>query len=177
MILTDYETTGLIKADAVDLNLQPFITEIYALKLTKDLEFVDEFETFIKPPIPISEEITKLTGIDDAMLVDAPSFISVYPKLVEIYLGEAEVVAHNVSFEIGMLNLELRRCGYENKFPWPHIHTCTVEKSMPIKNRYLKLGQLHELATGRPHEGGHRAKADVLALAECYAWLKEKGLV
>ncbi len=177
MIFIDLETTGLLKPDTIDTNLQPFITEIYAVKLTKDLEFIDELDTLVKPPIPISEEITKLTGIDDAMLVNAPSFISVYPKLVELFLGEKETVAHNISFDLGVTYFELRRCGYENKFPWPYIWTCTVEKSMPIQNKRLRLSQLHTLATGAPHEGAHRAKADTLALLRCYVWLREKGLV
>jgi len=177
MIFFDTETTGLIKPDVLTMDLQPFITEIYMVKLTDDLEFVDEIDTLIKPPIPISEEITKITGISDETVKDAQPFISIYPRLVEVCLGEESIVAHNAEFDCGVLRYELARCGYEFQFPWPPNRICTVEKSFPIKNKRLRLKQLHELATGREHEGQHRAKADVHALLNVYVYLKELGLV
>lgn len=177
MLFADSETTGLLKPDAITKNLQPFITEIYVIKLTDDLEVVDELETFIKPPIPIEEHITHITGITDETVANAPSFISIYPQLVELFLGERVIVGHNISFDLGVIYCELSRCDKEFHFPWPQEWICTVEKSFPIENRRLTLTKLHEHATGVPHEEAHRAKADVMALIRCYVWLQEQGLV
>lgn len=177
MIIIDKETTGLLKPSANNLSEQPHDIEIYALKLDENFEFVDEFESFVNPMIPIEPHITKITGIDDTMVATAPTFPTLYPELCDLFLGEKEVVAHNVSFDMGMMWVELSRMEREYHFPWPSVWTCTVEKSFHIKNRRMKLSELHELATGTPHkEGAHRARADVHALARCYKWMKEEGI-
>jgi len=177
MIFIDTETTGLLKPDAITMNLQPFITELYAVKLSEKLEFIDEIDTFIKPPVPIPEHITNITGITDEHVANAPKFIHVYQKLVDLFLGELVVVGHNISFDLGMLYCELTRISYQYHFPWPQVWVCTVEKSVPIENRRLTLSRLHELATGSPHEDSHRAKADTHATIRCFNWLSEQGLI
>ena len=171
MIFFDTETTGLLMPSPSDVKLQPYITELCMIKLDNEGEYVDELTTFIKPPVPIPEEITKITGITEEMLEDAPYFIQVYDKICDFVLGEAEIVAHNAPFDIGMLKYELERLDKVLNFPWPKRHICTVEQSYQIQNRRLSLAKLHTLATGAPHEGAHRAREDVLALIRCYFWL------
>lgn len=176
MIFIDTETTGLLSPEPANSFSQPYLTEIYIAKICpKTFKIKSEFETFVRPPIPIPELITKITGINDEMVEDAPSFPEIYDDLCDFVLGEREVVGHNVNFDMNVLRHELRRIGFELNFPWPCVRTCTIEMSYSIKNKRLKLGQLHELATGRAHEGSHRAKADVLATIECYKWLLSEG--
>jgi DNA polymerase-3 subunit epsilon len=177
MIVLDTETTGLLKPDSITMNLQPYITELYAIKLTDDLEFISEIDTFINPTVPIPEHIIKLNGITDEMVADAPKFIDIYQQLVDMFLGEKIAIGHNVSFDLGMLYCELTRLSKEFHFPWPQKWICTVEKSLPIENKRLTLSQLHEKATGKPHDGAHRAKADVHATIRGYTWLMEQGLI
>jgi DNA polymerase-3 subunit alpha (Gram-positive type) len=177
MIFLDTETTGLLKPAAIRTIEQPFIIELYACKVDKDFKFIGEIETFIKPPVPISEEITKITGIDESMVKDAPTFIEVYKDLVDFFLGEETLIAHNAPFDVGVLYWELFRADKEKHFPWPHRHVCTVERTMPMENRRLPLAKLHEKLLGKPHENAHRAKDDVHALIRCYIQLKEMGYV
>jgi len=177
LLFIDTETTGLLKPDAVALGLQPYITELYAVKLTDDLEFISELETFVKPPVPIPDIVTKITGITNQTVSRAPTFIGIYDQLVDLFIGERIVVGHNISFDLGMLYCELARHSYEFRFPWPVNWICTVEKSIPVEHRRLTLSKLHELATGSPHEGAHRARADVEATIRCYRWLKEISLI
>jgi len=178
MIIIDTETTGLIKPTLTDSHLQPFITELYACKITNDFKFISEFNHLIKPPIPVPELITKITGIDDKMLENKPSFIEIYDELCDFFLGETIIVAHNASFDVGMIYWELFRLDLEKKFPWPKYHICTVEQSFGIENKRLKLTQLHEKATGIPHvEGAHRAKDDVMALVRSFKWLVKENIV
>ena len=176
MIILDSETTGLLKPTLAESSQQPFITELYCCKVTNDFKLIDEFNHLIKPPIPIPEIITKITGIDDAMLAGKPSFVEIYDELCDFFLGEDILVAHNASFDVGVIHWELFRLDKEKQFPWPKNHICTVEKSFGIKNRRLKLSQLHEMATGKSHiEGAHRAKEDVMALVRSFKWLVDNG--
>lgn len=176
MIFADFETTGLPKPTVASLNLQPYITEIYAVKLDSNYQFISELDTLVLPPIPIPDFITRLTGIDDQTLIGAPTFVQVYPQLIDLFLGEREVVAHNCTFEMFMTYVELARLSRELQFPWPHIWTCTVEKSKHIQGRRLTLQQLCELV-GFKHVDAHRAKPDVESLIKCHKWLRGKGLI
>ena len=54
--------------------------------------------------------ITKLTGIDDDLLKDAPGFESIADTAVAL-LTDAVIVGHNVEFDLGFLNAELERVG------------------------------------------------------------------
>ena len=178
MIAIDTETTGLLHPSAADLHLQPYIIEIYACKFDKDFNFQGELYTRIRAPIPVPPKITEITGIDDSMLIGAPSFVQCYDRLCEFFRGEHTVFAHNCSFDMGMLRLELQRYGWEYKFPWPKNQICTVEASYPIKNRRMNLKELHFMATGKEEiAGAHRARNDVGALVKCIMWLYKEGFL
>lgn len=176
----DTETTGLLVPSANDLKAQPYIAELYVAKLALEddkIEFIGELNHLIKPPVPISEEITKITGITQAMVDDKPTFEDLQPKISQFFTGVHCMVAHNLPFDRAMMANELLRCGKLLNFPWPTRHICTVEAAMPIEQRRINLGRLHELATGKPHEGAHRAKEDVHALVRGFNYLLEKGLI
>lgn len=173
----DTETTGLLKPNAVNVKEQPYIAEFYGCVINENFELVKEVNTFIKPPIPLSDEITRITGITNAMVESAPSFVNVYPEIADLFEGCRCLVAHNASFDVSMVANELVRIDKLIHFPWPRHHICTVEKSFSIKGHRLSLTKLHELATGKPFEGAHRAKVDVFALVRCFHWLVEKGYI
>lgn len=178
MIFIDLETTGLMQPTACELVLQPFMTEIYAVKLTDEYEMIAEIDTLVKPPVPIPEHITQITSITDEMVANKPPFAAIYQQMVELFLGEREVIGHNVSFDMGVVWAELARMGMEVKFPWPPVWTCTVEKSFSIEDRRQSLKNLFQICTGQPYGFGHhahRAKDDVSALVTCHMWLKKNG--
>lgn len=173
-LLFDCETSGLLKSDVNDIKEQPYIIEFYACKIDDDYNLIDEYETFIKPPVPITKEITRITGITENDVKDAPTFLDIYPTLAEFFLGVDEMIAHNLPFDRSMLANELVRINKLINFPWPIKHTCTVEMSMGIEQRRLTLTSLHEYATGGPLKDAHRAKQDVFGLVSCYHWLMEQ---
>lgn len=177
MIAGDFETTGLLKPDLCELHLQPFITELYFCKFDWNGKIISEIETYLKPPVPIPDNIVEITGITNEMVADAPTFIEIYDDLCDFFLGEKTFFAHNASYEIGILSCELQRKDLELKFPWPPNQICTVETSFPIQNKRMALGDLYYLATGKKMFNAHRAKADVMALVEVAIWLKEKGFI
>ncbi len=176
--ICDTETTGLLEPDACEEYFQPHITEIYACVLDSEFNFVSEIDTLVKPPIPIPGFITKITGISDETVFNAPSFIEIYDELYSLARKSEIFIAHNASFDHGVIRHELERHDLEFRFPWWKDLICTVEKSFTIRNKRLKLSQLHEIATGKPHvNNAHRAKPDVMALIRCFIWLKENGFV
>lgn len=178
MIGFDTETTGLDKPEACDLKIQPYLTEFYAAKFNYDGVIYAEYNTLIKPPVPIPEIVTKLTGIDDNMVKNAPTFIEVYDDIAEFFVGEKTVFAHNCAFDLSMLRHELKRYDLEYNFPWPPYHCCTVEASFAIKNRRLTLEALWKLATGKEERKvQHRAKNDVKDMIDCICWLKKEGFI
>lgn len=178
MIALDTETTGLMRPGATELHLQPFIIEFCAIKFNEAYEVVDKLSTFIKPPVPVPDEVIKITGITNDMLVGAPRFPEVFDSIVDFFLGERLLFAHNCAFDTSMILTELKRMGMEYKFPWPPVQICTVEASKCIQNKRLKLGQLYEIATGKPEiKNAHRAEADVLAMIECIRFLKENDFI
>lgn len=176
MLATDTETTGLLRPDATELWLQPFITEIYICKFDEDFVVYDEFETFLKPPVPIPEDVIEITGITNDMVRNAPTFIEIYTDLCKFVMGEEEIFAHNATFDMGMIKTELARHDLVTKFPWPRMQTCTVEASECIDNKRLSLEKLCAKA-GVRYEKGHRAKNDVLMMVECIKWLHEQELL
>jgi len=175
-IILDTETTGLLEPAAALVSQQPYMIEIYAARLDHKNKIIDEIETFISCPIEIPKFITKITNIDDDMLLGAPDFIEIYKPLTELFLGTTELIGHNISFDAGIIWAALKRIDREFKFPWCPEWYCTMENSMYLENKRLKLSRLHEYATGKPHkDGAHRAKQDVLATLRCYEWLQEQG--
>lgn len=180
LIIGDFETTGLIKPEANDLRQQPHIIEAYLVKLdylNGEFSFIDEISTFMRPPIPIDPLITKITGINDYHVRNAPIFAELYPRFCEFFLGETTFVAHNAGFDLSCLFVELARIEKQALFPWCSNVICTVEASMPIEHKRLKLKRLHEIATGHEHDDQHRARGDVEALTACLGYLIEKGYV
>ena len=167
-------TTGLLKSDSNDIQERPYIIELYACKIDDGYNLIDEYETFIKPPIELPPVITKITGIKESDLEDAPTFLEVYETLAPFFTGVDEMIAHNLPFDRSMVANELVRVNKLINFPWPIKHTCTVEMSMGIEQRRLSLTNLHEHATGGQLLNAHRARDDVFGLVRCYHWLMEQ---
>lgn len=176
-IIFDTETTGLLKPDTVDVAEQPYIIEIFCLKIDKDLEIVDSYESFIAPPIKLPEKITQITGITDDMLKGQKNFSELYNELSEFFLGVDTMVAHNLAFDRGMIVNELFRINRVLQFPWPMKHICTVEKTMHLEQRRMNLTRLHEHLFNKGFPNAHRAKNDVMPLYDCYKELVKTGVI
>ncbi len=192
MIIFDTETTGLVEPYASPLAKQPHIIEFAAIKLQDEppygeLECEDDhgiipsrIEFLVKPPIPLPEIITKITGLTDEDLKNESPFTEYYLALVRFFLGERHLIAHNVQFDVDLLRFQLQRMGCLLRFPWPPNHHCTVNLNMDIKGHRIKQDQLFDYVTGgaegaRAEAGAHRAMADVEDLTTIVRWMLDNG--
>jgi len=172
-LLFDTETTGLIDSHLIPLKRQPHVIEFYGC--VADLatgEVQQELDLLIKPPVPVSAEITRITGLDDASLKDAPAFFEAASSIFSMVESAPLVLAHNLSFDREMLDLEADRLS--RKIAWPRL-LCTVEATVHIKGFRLNLTGLHEHLFGEGFPAAHRAKNDVMAMLRCAVELHRLG--
>ena len=181
MIIFDLETTGLPKAEGSDLDLQPRIIEFGAIKYNNELiqkgkmEEEARLEFFCNPGHPLDPKIIKITNITDEMLKDEKPFIAKVNELTNFFLGETDIVAHNLPFDRKVLRFELERLDKVTKFPWPPNHICTVEIGQKFWGKMRKLGDIYEDLFGEKIEGAHRSINDVEATARIVKWYMKKG--
>ena len=174
MIFFDTETTGLIKNAALNLNKQPHIIEIGMVRHPCTPDVTSHFHCLLKPPVHLPEIITKITGLADNDLDNKPSFADIYDELCEFVSGEKVWVAHNMPFDKGMLEFELRRIVMDKDFPWPSTFIDTVQVAKPYYNgKFMKLQALYEDMIG-PAEQIHRAIDDAKMLMAVYYALRVK---
>jgi DNA polymerase-3 subunit epsilon len=96
----DLETTGTTSTG-------DRITEIGIVRVA-DGEFLDEWSTLVNPECSIPEDIQVLTGINNAMVRDAPTFSQLRREVHERLEGQL-FVAHNARFDYGFIKNEFRR--------------------------------------------------------------------
>lgn len=163
-IVFDCETTGLLLHPLAALSLQPRIIE-FGAALLEDGEEVHRISLLINPQQDISDEITKITGIKNEDLHDQPPFAERLPFIRAAFAGCDLMVAHNLSFDRGMMRNELRRLEVTD-FPWPAKGICTVELFREQWGHRPNLKKLYAATIGAPLEQSHRAADDVGALVE-----------
>lgn len=156
-VVFDIETTGLSKETES-------ITEIGAVKVV-DGKIIDRFSTFVNPERPIPAEITKLTGITNEMVADAPVITEILPKFLE-FCQDAVLVAHNANFDTGFIRLNAeRKCGIEVKNTV--LDTLELSRALLPELKKHKLDIICE-QMGVSLEGHHRAVNDAEATAEVF---------
>lgn len=155
IVSIDIETTGL------DENREAII-EVAAVKFN-GRRVEDEFTTLINPGKAIPDFITGLTGIDNAMVRQAPRLRDIAHELTA-FVGDAPILGHNVKFDIGFL----RKAGL---FEF-HQTIDTYELAsvlMPTASRY-NLGSLGQ-QLNIPLPATHRALDDARVTQACYVRL------
>ena len=175
IICYDTETTGLLLPEANEISEQPHIIEIYCGKFNEDGNLIDEFQSYLKPPIELPAIITKITGITESDLRDAKTFVEVYEDMADFFTGANILSAHNIGFDRNMLANELLRIDRILQFPWPKTHICTVQSSKHLEGHRLSLTKLHTYLFGCEFQGAHRAKSDVVAQSKCLFELVKRG--
>ncbi len=152
LVFLDLETTGATAH--VDR-----ITEIGLVEVDCG-RHAGEWSSLVNPQRRIPPSIQTLTGINDAMVAEAPTFDQLAPDLYD-RLADKVLVAHNARFDYGFLRNEFRRLGYDYA---PKV-LCTVKLSRRLfpQERRHNLDSLiarHDLSC----ENRHRALDDARVL-------------
>src|SRR6267378_3754996 len=112
-VVVDLETTG---GSAV----YDRVMEVAAIRFENGV-VQDRFERLVEPGVAIPPFVTRITGINAALVRGKPSFDSLLPDLRRLFDG-AVVVAHNASFDCNFLGSAFRRMG----LPWEGDRLCTL---------------------------------------------------
>jgi DNA polymerase-3 subunit epsilon len=137
------------------------IIEVGAIRVENG-DITDSFTSLVNPGTPLPYWITKLTGITDNDVVQAPFFEDIAYQLFQILNG-AVFIAHNVRFDYSYIKRELEQQGYSFN---PNL-LCTVRLSRAMypehKGHSLqKIIERHDIKT----KERHRAFDDALAIKD-----------
>lgn len=149
-VVIDFETTGFNASENE-------IIQIGAVKYENNQE-VDSFTSLIKPTIELPSKITKITGITQSDLKDAPSIESELPKLLE-FIGGYDLVAHNASFDMEFLLFNI------HKYDFPYKKYRAID-TLPLARKHFTTKN-HKLATLKEHLKLEQYKSHS-ALDDCY---------
>ncbi|MDX1757013.1 MAG: exonuclease domain-containing protein [Marinobacter sp.] len=147
------------------------ITEV-GIRLWRAGDVVREWQTLVNPQTRISPFIESLTGINNALVADAPVFAEIADDL-RAQLAGAIFVAHNARFDYGFIKSEYRRLGQA----FSAKVLCTVKLSRKLYPEFRRhnmdaLIARHNLSKVQRH----RAMGDVTAMLAFFQHaLAEKG--
>lgn len=155
--VVDIETTGgMAKRDK--------ITEI-AIIVTDGKKVIKTFDSLVNPQRSIPPEITRITGITNEMVKNAPKFFEIAKEIVE-YTEGTIFVAHNVNFDYSFIREEFGALGYT----FTKKQLCTVKlsrKAFPGLRSYA-LGNLIA-HFGIQVNARHRAFDDAYATTDLFS--------
>ncbi|WP_046743705.1 exonuclease domain-containing protein [Kordia zhangzhouensis] len=146
--IIDVETTGRTNK----------ITEISIFKFDGET-IVDEFTSLVNPKVLIPTHITALTGIDNAMVANAPTFAEIAKDICRI-TKDSIFVAHNVNFDYNIIRNEFKTLDIDFR----RKKLCTVRLSrtlIPDLSSY-SLGKLCK-SLNIHISNRHRARGDAAA--------------
>lgn len=161
----DLETTGLTP-DTCE------ITEIGAVRYEGGVE-TGRFQTLVNPRALIPPTVTVVTGITQAMVIEAPLIEEALPSFLE-FIGDAVIVGHNVRFDIAFLNAACLRLGYGRLTNESADTMRLARRLLSTEVRSLKLSRLAAYL-GSPTVPNHRALEDSLATAHVFFALLERA--
>ena len=158
----DIETTGLSPQN-------DYITEISAIKYRNNRR-VDEFSSLVKPELSIPYYITRLTGINDAMVADAPAIDEVILSFMD-FLADDIIAGYNVAFDLSFIAENLAGY-YAKRLANDYVDVMKLaQNELPFLGRYKQtaVAEYFNIATA----GAHRALVDCNICNGCYQKLKE----
>ena len=156
-VVVDVETTGSSPRTG------DRVTEVAAV-VVEDGRIEEAFQSLVNPGRPIPAFITGLTGISDAMVASAPSFLEIIDVLAQT-LSARTFVAHNAPFDWGFLSMEFARADRAEALGGAPL--CTVRLARRLL-AHLPRRNLDSVAYhyGIEIESRHRALGDARATAQ-----------
>lgn len=152
----DCETTGLDHTTCSIVN----VAVVHTVMGSDHAEVV--FQSLVKPPVPIPPDSTRIHGIDDAAVANAPAWRDVADQVVAACAGRLSV-GFNAPFDYRVIRAEIERAGLPLTIGWPWLDLLIVRKASVARGR---PGRLAELAQARGIVlDAHGAAGDALTTA------------
>ena len=147
------------------------IVEIGAVEIVNLVPTGRSYQCYLNPDRPCDPEAFAVHGISDAFLAGQARFGECADALLD-FLGDAPLVIHNASFDLGFLNQELRMIG---RAEWPAgraIDTLALaQRRFPgMRNSLDALCKRFDISLARREK--HGALLDAELLAAVYLELK-----
>jgi len=120
-IIFDTETTGF-HHDGDDR-----ITELGCVEVVDLIPTGKDLRILVNPDRDIPPEVTKVTGHTWEMLKDEPKFAAIADQFLD-FVQDSALVAHNAGFDMGFINMELKRCGKALIDPARFIDTAAMAR-------------------------------------------------
>lgn len=159
VVSVDFETTGL-HSEAGHR-----VVEVGVVRLDPMTGHRQAFSSLVNPGSPISLRTVAIHGISDDMVVDAPRFGEVLPRIAPLIDG-AVFVAHSAHFDLGFLHAESRWAKQQAPQPAAVVDTLALSRHvfrLPSCSLSAVAGRI-----GLPFHGAHRALADARAALAVY---------
>lgn len=139
------------------------IVSLALIQLDRDGVETERTTRLVRPTREIPAEATAVHGISAADVADAPFFSDIASEL-RARLGDSVFVAHNVGFDLPLLQRAFERAGIEYA---PDATACTLEafrllEPLADNHRLQSICERRDITL----EGAHEALSDVLATAE-----------
>lgn len=160
-VVFDTETTGLEPSKGDE------IISIGAVRIVNGRLLRGEiFNEFVNPQRTIPAASTKIHGITDAMVADAPKIDETLPRF-HGFVGPGALIAHNAAFDMKFLALKEEQVGVQ--FNQPVLDTLLLAAHALGRDESLSLDSLSErFGVVLPPEDRHTALGDALATGEVF---------
>lgn len=160
-IIFDTETTGLnpLGGDR--------IVEIGCVELLNTIPTGETYHVYLNPERDMPEAAFRVHGLSREFLSDKPLFADIAEDFLT-FIGDAKLVAHNASFDMGFINAEFTRVGMEA------IATERVIDTLILARRKFPFGPNNldalclRLNVDNSRRTKHGALLDAEILAEVY---------
>lgn len=168
-IFFDTETTGIGQGHR--------ILELGAVESIDRVLTGNDFHHIINPERDIDEVAMKIHGITFEKVQDKPTFAEVVEDFLA-YIKDAEVIIHNASFDVKMVNYELQLLSQSQGKDYGQLSDyCHITDSLALARKVLKSGK-HSLdalcdhyRVDRSGRSFHSALLDCSLLFQVYVGL------
>ncbi len=164
-IVLDTETTGLnpLQGDR--------LVEIGCVELFNHVPTGQTYHRYFNPERDMPDEAARVHGLTNDFLADKPVFAQEVESLLE-FLGEAPLVIHNASFDMGFVNAELVRTGFP-PLPMSRSIDTLIMARRQFPGAPVSLDALcKRFGVDLSERAFHGALLDARLLAEVYLELK-----
>lgn len=190
ILIFDTETSDLPRdwrRPASDVDNWPRLVQVAWVVCDLKLRAKCKYVTLIRPDgWEIAPGAARVHGIStQRALKGGVPVADVLPAFDAELQASSLVVAHNLQFDEAVMSAEFIRAGLPHHFGDVNgfctmrstTELCELAPKIHGEYKWPKLSELHELCTGRPHNGAHDAMGDVEAVMRCLQVLRRKGML